>query len=141
MGLEVVDKNLYKEIRWDAFHRLLEFHWTEHVQTLSLEDYIRESKDFLKYETNYRPQNILVSFVELRAPLAAEVQAWYLTEITSNRSKLVTKINKVAFVVNENLHLQDSLESMIDYAKPIYKKIAPYRFFTDIESARYWITS
>lgn len=136
--IQTLINNIYKEILWNEGTKTLEFHWDEITDKLEFEDYIRETNEFSEYITSLKPVNIIISQEFMKSPLSYEMQNWFLTQQAP--IWLRSKLKKIAVVLNHNLHIQHAIDSVVEQAKDMYDTIPHYRFFSDIESARRWIT-
>jgi hypothetical protein len=124
----------YLNLAFFAEQQLIELTWLPSTDYMMPEEYMQENLNFLDIVLTFHPRKAIVNTTNMLFPIAPELQEWTNQEIFP--ASLEIGLNKVAFVISQELIPQLSIEQTMDEHKGV--KFAT-RYFENKAHAEEWI--
>ncbi len=133
--MEVYNSN-YLHLSFFPEHDLIEWTWKPTTKNMTEEEYKQEFLNYLDIILRLRPKRLLADTKDMFMPISPELQEW--TNQTIFPPALEMGLNKVAFVISQELIAQLSIEQTMEESEGS-KFIT--RYFDNKDEAKQWILS
>ncbi len=127
----------YYQIFKHENQRLLEFHWLNHNQPMTGEQFKLGSKELTQFILQERPDRLLISYQDMSYIIPYDIQLWFIEHEAP--TWLNSSLKRIALVVNDNLLLHSSVLDVVEQSNEIFNVNIEHKFFENKEKAIFWL--